>query len=568
MYRLRPNIEISNEISMEKGYQNVVKKILKKDSSGTMRIAIETYPGVDKQPFIDEMEKQGQLSSIVDSDLLYKSEEEIFSQIQSDLTDDESFGRFSHRNFEDFFDFEKIKNIPELIDDSKDVVVIGVGAAELIEWNRLVYVDISRWEVQLRYKKGLGNWQGYKEENFAEKLKRAYYFDWPTGDYRRRQLLSKSSLYVDAIDHSEPKMVETTDLSTILKKFTTRPFRLVPYFDPGIWGGTWMQENFEVGQEKPNLAWSFDGVPEENSIIALIDQVELEMPAQILVDSYPRELLGERVFGRYGRDFPIRFDYLDTMDGQNLSLQVHPTLDYAYRNFGAKYTQDESYYILDCKDDAGVYLGLKEGITKERFVNALEKAQSTGKFEDTKFVNRFSAKKHDHFLIPAGTVHSSGKNCVVLEISATPNRFTFKLWDWGRVDMDGKPRPIAIQHGKHVINQEIDKEFAEKELINAIEVLTDEDGFKEEHTGLHPLEAIETRRLTFAKKITQKTCGSVNMMNLVEGKHIFVSSPNEEFAPFDVYYGETFIVPETIKEFCLEPAESGEIVKVMKAYIR
>lgn len=192
------------------------------------------------------------------------------------------------------------------------------------------------------------------------------------------------------------------------------------------------------------------------------------MPAQNLIILFPEEVLGRKVFGRFGKDFPIRFDFLDTVGGQNLSLQVHPTFDYAYRQFGANYTQDESYYIMDCKPNATVYLGVKNGVKKDELVNALEEGQRTGEFNDKKYINTIAVKKHDHFLIPGGTIHSSGKNCVVLEISTTPNRFTFKLWDWKRVDVDGKPRPISIHHGKHVINTKFNETFVAKELYNAI----------------------------------------------------------------------------------------------------
>jgi len=92
------------------------------------------------------------------------------------------------------------------------------------------------------------------------------------------------------------------------------------------------------------------------------------------------------------------------------------------------YTQDESYYILDAEDDACVYLGIKDGVNKENLILALEKAQRKREtFDDTKYINKFSIKKHDHILIPAGTIHCSGKNAMVLEISATPYIFTMKL---------------------------------------------------------------------------------------------------------------------------------------------
>lgn len=107
-----------------------------------------------------------------------------------------------------------------------------------------------------------------------------------------------------------------------------------PYFDPGVWGGQWMKENFGLDASKENFAWSFDGVPEENSLNLEIGGKVLKVPAQDLVFYAPHELLGERVHGRFGAEFPIRFDLLDTMGGQNLSLQVHPLTEYIYEKFG------------------------------------------------------------------------------------------------------------------------------------------------------------------------------------------------------------------------------------------
>jgi mannose-6-phosphate isomerase class I len=92
--------------------------------------------------------------------------------------------------------------------------------------------------------------------------------------------------------------------------------------------------------------------------------------------------------------------------------------------------------------DGCVYLGLKEGVDRERMIADLRAAQEDDtQFDTDKYVNKWPAKKHDHFLIPAGTPHCSGKN-LVLEISATPYIFTFKMWDWGRLGLDGRPRPI------------------------------------------------------------------------------------------------------------------------------
>ena len=118
------------------------------------------------------------------------------------------------------------------------------------------------------------------------------------------------------------------------------------------------------------------------------------------------------------------------MGGGNLSLQVHPVTQYIRDTFGIYYTQDESYYLLDAEEDATVYLGLKTGVNPDEMIAALNDSQQTGKpFRYGEICQQIPAKRHDHYLIPAGTVHCSGAGAMVLEISATPSIFTFKLWD-------------------------------------------------------------------------------------------------------------------------------------------
>jgi mannose-6-phosphate isomerase class I len=141
-------------------------------------------------------------------------------------------------------------------------------------------------------------------------------------------------------------------------------------------------------------------------------------------------------------------------------------------------------------------LGLKTGVNPDDMIRALTESQKTGKpFDTEKYVNKWPAKKHDHYLIPAGTVHCSGSDSMVLEISATPNLFTFKLWDWGRLGLNGKPRPINLRHGAHVIQWERQTDFVRKQLINQIELVDEGENWREERTGLHENEFIETRRI-------------------------------------------------------------------------
>lgn len=134
-------------------------------------------------------------------------------------------------------------------------------------------------------------------------------------------------------------MVGGDALRAGLQHTTQRPFRVVPFFDPGIWGGQWMKQKFDLDPSAPNYAWCFDCVPEENSLLLRYGAVRIEIPSQDLVLLHPRALLGEKVHARFGAEFPIRFDLLDTLGGQNLSFQVHPTTEYIQQHFGMHYTQ-------------------------------------------------------------------------------------------------------------------------------------------------------------------------------------------------------------------------------------
>jgi hypothetical protein len=201
----------------------------------------------------------------------------------------------------------------------------------------------------------------------------------------------------------------------------------------------------------------------------------------------------------------------------------------------------------------------------------LEIAQAGGPhFPADTHANKWPAKKHDHFLIPAGTVHCSGANSMVLEISATPYIFTFKMWDWGRLGLDGKPRPIHLRHGVANIQWDRTTKWTRRNLINRIEPLGQGEGWREERTGLHEREFIETRRHWFARPVPHDTLGGVNVLNLVEGEEAIVESPDRAFEPFVVHYAETFIVPAAVGAYTVRPhgASLGRECATIKAFVR
>lgn len=156
---------------------------------------------------------------------------------------------------------------------------------------------------------------------------------------------------------------------------------------------------------------------------------------------------------------------------------------------------------------------------------------------------------------------------MVLEISATPYLFTMKLWDWDRLGLDGRPRPIHLAHGEKVIQWNRRTQWVKDNLVNQVRLLKEDDDCTEEHTGLHELEFLETRRYSIRGICRLNTENNVNMLNLVEGEAAVVESPSGAFAPYEVHYAETFIVPAAAGAYTIRPV-SGEPVKVIRAYVR
>jgi len=529
-------------------------------------LAFEVYPGSDMEKLFLELILKLNPDNIYNIETCRKPYTRLKPILEPYLTEDRVFGRMNKLTIFDLYDEKKLDSLLAKVHNSKGFTIIYGFGASLAEYDNLVYVDMTRWEIQLRFRKGMPNFTADNpDEDPLRKFKRGYFLEWRIADIIKLAHLPRAKYLIDASDEDHFTMITRDAFEAGLDQLVSGPFRLIPYFDPGVWGGNWMKEVCNLPENNSNYAWCFDGVPEENALCLVFGDKEYHFPALDLVFFRSRELLGEKVHQRFGKEYPIRFDFLDTMNGGNLSLQVHPTTSYIQKTFGMTYTQDESYYILDAKPDSSVYLGLKEGIDPKRFIADLETANlGEAGFDDSLYINRFPAKKHDHFLIPAGTVHCSGKNTMVLEISSTPYIFTFKLWDWDRLGLDGLPRPVHINHGKHVIQYDRTTSWVEKNLVNRIERISS----VEAKTGLHELEPIETRRFQVEKELLIENHGSVNQLNLVEGKALVVFSPDDQFPPFEVHYAETFIVPEKVKTYLVKPRDPQETCLLIQASIR
>ena len=538
-------------------------------------VAVECYPGVDTVQLREALRAGLHPNHVIDAESALRPPDELEADLRPFLGDDPVFGSLCPWDLGRFFADERLAELAWQVDASEGVVlVVGTGASLIArDADLLVYADLTRWEIQQRQRRhATGN---LGADNAAaspsELYRRAYFVDWRAADRQRLAIFDSIDHYLDTNVTDTPRLVSGAMYRRALEETTKRPFRLVPFFDPGPWGGEWMRRRFDLPADVPNFAWCFDCVPEENSLLFGFGSRRVHSPALPLVHTHPEALLGPYVHRAFGAEFPIRFDILDTMEGGNLSLQVHPLRSYIAETFGLSYTQDESYYLLESKPGAVVYLGLTENASPAAFDRDLRRAQNGGPpFSVETYVNAWPARTHDHFSIPAGAVHCSGRDNVVLEISATPYIFTFKLWDWDRPGLDGKRRPIHVEQGLLNIRWDCTTNWVRQNLLDLVRPIGREPGFEEEATGLDRSQFIETRRHWFAAPVDHDTNQTVNVLNLVEGDQAVVESPSDAFEPMVVHYAETFVVPAAVGRYRIRPVgrAPGSRFATIKAFVR
>ena len=478
-----------------------------------------------------------------------KPAEEIETIIRPSLNgDDPVFGKKYDGNLSDFYDTIKLNLIIPEYSDVAIRIVYGTGAA-LSKLNaKLIYIDLPKNEIQYRMRAGSIRNIG-TEELFttSQMYKRFYFVDWPVLNKHKEQLLPKIDIIVDEQRINEITWMKGNDFRDVLIEMTNHPFRARPWFEAGVWGGNWMKKNIEgLNQNEINYAWSFELITPENGIVIEGNSRLLEVSFDFLLYTDHEKILGNAA-KRFGKEFPIRFDFLDTYDGGNLSIQCHPRPEYIKENFGENFTQDETYYILDCEPNAKVYLGFQDDINKDEFRNALFNAQQNNiELSVDKFVQKHDAHKHDLFLIPNGTIHASGKNNMVLEISSTPYIFTFKMYDWLRLDLNGQPRPINIEHAFNNLYFDRKGYSVAKELISHPQIIDNWQDGRKLKLPTHPVHFYEVDRYEFKGSVQINTKNQCHICMLVEGESIEVSSDN--FVQTFIY-AETFVIPAAVNSY-------------------
>jgi len=536
-YRLGPGL-------VARGFDAIAESIAR---SGQRSVIIDGFNGVLWEPLIDglrsSLAKLGHHSSPLPVLSALLPEEAIERLIEPYLGgNDPLYGTRAPLVLEQFFSRERLLELREATSDDL-VLLYGPGAALARREGMLIYVDVPKNEIQFRSRAGsIANLGASAPSDSRSMYKRFYFIDWPVLNRHRRALLRQIDLMVDAQRPQDPTSMRGEDFRQGLNQMARSHFRVRPWFEPGPWGGQWIKSAIPgVAPEAENYAWSFELISPENGIAFESEGWMLEVSFDFLMLNNHRQVLGDFA-SLFGYEFPIRYDFLDTFSGGNLSVQCHPRPRYIHENFGESFTQDEAYYILDTKPGARVYLGFTETADSGEFREALERSAQEGTpVEIERHVQTLPVRKHDLFLIPNGTIHCSGVNNLVLEISATPYVFTFKMYDWMRMDLDGRPRTLNIDRAFANLHFHRRGERVRRELISRPRLLDHGSDWQVFHLPTHPEHFYDVHRMEFMSALERHTRGSCQVMNLVEGEAVVLETSDGTQQRFN--YAETFVVP-------------------------
>jgi len=541
------------EGEINKGYAGLAGLIAEKIPQGLRVLVIDGFPGVVWDLFFANL--QAELLRLDIRPELLRFDAALADPAAREAVlrpflggEDRLFGKHWPFGPEIFFDPVQVEELRitasiRRADKAGRLTIIAGSGASLIELqDELWYIDMPKDLIQEKFRAGEAGNTGHNAADFEEFYKRCYFVEWPAFSRLKRALLPRIDLFIDGQDEVDPAFMTGAAFRQALEELSRSPFRVRPWFYPGPWGGQFMKGHMNLDPGKPNYAWSFEMIVPENGIVFRSGSRFLECSFDFSMYAHNRNILGPRAAAQFIYEWPIRFDYLDTIDGGNLSVQVHPRPDYIKKEFGETYTQDECYYIVNAKPGARVYLGLKAHTDPEEFKKALlHSAAAEEELDVEAWINSEPAQPHDLFFIPNGTVHCSGRGNLVLEISATPYIFTMKIYDYLRRDLEGKLRPINIERGFANIRPERRGSWVGKNLVARPEMIeaTEESRLYELYN--RPWTFYVVLRAEFDARYTLLTEGRGFAVNLVAGERVEVRSANGRVT--SLAYLETMLIP-------------------------
>ena len=317
------------------------------------------------------------------------------------------------------------------------------------------------------------------------------------------------------------------------------PLKFNPIFKSMIWGGDKVRQYKAIDTDQKNIgeSWELSGVPGNESVVSNGEFAGRTITE--LIKEYGPELLGRHVYETCGEKFPLLIKFIDARD--DLSIQVHPDDAMAQAVHGQPFGKTEMWYVVSADKDAHLMSGLSTEITPEEYVSRVENNTITDVLCD------YKVTAGDVFFLPAGRIHSIGKGCFIAEIQQTSD-LTYRIYDFGRLGLDGKPRELHTELAKEAIDYSVLDDYR-----------TMYDGTLNEVTPLVKCEYFQTNLLDLTDKVSMEVKSNDSFMIVIclEGNGELMDSVGNVVS---LKQGEIVLVPAIVENVRLYPQREMKLL--------
>lgn len=496
------------------------------------------------------------------------------------------YGKIYKGGYKGLLDESKVttfrKEVPAAKVPGKVVIVYGYGSLipELRDlYDVKCFFDLTPKTSMLRIRRGeYSNLGKERPDAINRVIRRCYYCDFENAVHNRKELWENNVpdwYFIDS-DPGKLQMMPFSAFSDICAQLVKYPFRAKPCYLEGVWGGTYMKKLRNLPKEMRNAAWVFDFIPMEVSVLVEAGDELLDINYCSFVHKEGVNLMGKDCVKKYQGYFPIRFNWDDSYHSTgNMSIQCHSGGKYNIENYNEFGRQDESYYVVVTGHEAKTFIGFRDDADIPQFFKEIEAADTEHKTCDyMKYVSYEDSVPGLQVMLPAGTIHSSGRNQVILEIgSLTIGSYTYKMYDYLRLDFDGKQRPIHTHLGELNVRQDrrtsvIHDPESPEYIVQKPRLDVSGDGWEEYILGENPQMYISLRRLEFEKQCEQDTKGEkFHVLTLVDGEKVRVRSVEHPERHFDMEFMEIVCVPADMGRYVIENL-GKEPIRIHKTCLR
>lgn len=318
------------------------------------------------------------------------------------------------------------------------------------------------------------------------------------------------------------------------------PIKFKPILKERIWGGTRLKTEFGKKGNCKNCGESWELSAVQGDISEVSNGFLKGNTLEELIEIYMGELVGEKVFDRFGIEFPLLIKFIDAQD--DLSIQVHPDDKLAKERHNS-YGKTEMWYIMDAQPGAMLISGFSRNVSKDEYLNYLQNKKLK------EIMNFVPVKQGDSFFTPAGRVHAIGTGILLAEIQQTSD-ITYRIYDWERLDSKGNPRELHTDLALDAIDYNHPKDVK----VNYNDTLN-------ESVNLAKCQYFTTNKLSFDKKIEREYIDKDSFVIYIccKGGFDLIYNNTEKL---EVAAGDTILIPATINTTILMPKGSTEILEV------